>query len=155
MKKVKVLLVIMTLVLIAGAAKVIFFKDVWDKNEDLMKEKVLSIGPSVESINLKGVTPFDWDVAYSFPPYTSKESIYKTVGYKWDRISETVNEGMDQIVFMKGGKVICYLYGYPENNEYGLSFHSDKYKDSASVLRAEDDLTFQVTQSDGVVYLVR
>jgi hypothetical protein len=128
-------------------------KDVWDQNEDLLKEEVLSLGASVDTVNLREVTPFDWDVAYSFPPYTMKESIYKTVGYKWDRISETVNEGMDQIVFMKDGKVVCYLYGYPENNGYGLSFTSDRYKDAGSVLRVKDDLTFQVERSDRVVYL--
>ncbi|MDR6121315.1 hypothetical protein QFZ87_000912 [Bacillus sp. SLBN-46] len=128
-------------------------KDVWNQNEDLLKAEVLSLGASVDTVNLREVTPFKWDVAYSFPPYTSKEDIYKTVGYKWDRISETVNEGMNQIVFMEEGKVVCYLYGYPENNGYGLSFTSDRYKDAGSVLRVKDDLTFQVERSDGVVYL--
>ena len=128
-------------------------KDVWNQNENLLKEEVLALGASVDTVNLREVTPFDWDVAYSFPPYTMKESIYKTVGYKWDRISETVNEGMDQIVFMKEGKVVCYLYGYPKNNGYGLSFTSDQHKDAGSVLRAEDNLTFQVERSDGIVYL--
>ncbi|WP_413306381.1 hypothetical protein AA0X95_05645 [Bacillus sp. 1P10SD] len=128
-------------------------KDVWDQNEDLLKEEVLSLGASVDTVHLREVTPFDWDVVYSFPPYTMKESIYKTVGYKWDQISETVNEGMDQIVFMKDGKVVCYIYGYPENKGYGLSIQSGQYKDAARLLRAEDDLTFQVERSDGVVYL--
>ncbi|WP_144553957.1 hypothetical protein [Peribacillus simplex] len=89
-------------------------KDLWDENEVLLEEEVLSIGQSVEAINLSDVTPFDWDVVYSFKPYTPKDYIYETVGYKWDTISETVNEGMNQIVFLKDGKVVCYLYGYPE-----------------------------------------
>ncbi|MGG3564001.1 hypothetical protein ABES03_20645 [Neobacillus rhizosphaerae] len=153
MKKFKILIVVVALVLIGTAVRVIFHKDVWDRNEDLLKEKVLAVDPSVDSVDLSDVTPFDWDIVYSFPPYTRKESIYKTVGYKWDRISETVNEGMDQIVFMKDGKVVCYIYGYPENKGYGLSIRSDQYKDAASMLRAEDDLTFHVERSDGVVYL--
>jgi hypothetical protein len=128
-------------------------KDVWNQNEDLLKVEVLALGPSVDTVNLREITPFKWDVAYSFPPYTSKEDIYKTVGYKWDRISETVNEGMDQIVFMKDGKVVCYIYGYPENKGYSLSIQSDQYKDAAIILRAEDDLTFKVERSDGIVYL--
>lgn len=36
-----------------------------------------------------------------------------------------VNEGMNQIVFMKDGKVVCYLYGYPKNNGYGIFFESE------------------------------
>ncbi|WML58807.1 hypothetical protein [Neobacillus sp. PS2-9] len=128
-------------------------KDVWDQNEDLLKEEVLSLGASVETVNLREITPFKWDVAYSFPPYTPKEDIYKTVGYKWDRVSETVNEGMDQIVFMKDGKVVCYIYGYPENKGYGLSIQTDQYKGAASFLRAEDGLIFKVKRSNGIVYL--
>jgi len=102
------------------------------------------------------ITPFDWDVVYSFDPYTSKDVIYKTVGYKWENISETVSEGMNQIVFLKNRKVVCYLYGYPENNGYGISF-TGKNKlgvTSASVLSAKDDLTFQVFRSEGVTYLM-
>ncbi|MGX2961328.1 hypothetical protein JNUCC23_18915 [Peribacillus sp. JNUCC 23] len=123
-------------------------KDLWDVNEELLKEEVLSIGHSVETINLLDVTPFDWDVVYSFEPYTPKDTIYETVGYKWDTISETVNEGMNQIVFLKDGKVVCYLYGYPENNGYGISF---KYGNN--MLNVKNDLSFQVERSDSFVYL--
>ncbi|MFJ7755533.1 hypothetical protein ACQKGI_19190 [Peribacillus muralis] len=81
-----------------------------------------------------------------------KEDIYETVGYKWDAISETVNEGMNQIVFLKDGKVVCYLYGYPENNGYGISFESNNDK-GTNVLNIKDDLNFQVEKSKSVVYL--
>lgn len=130
-------------------------KDLWDVNAELLKQEVLSIGEPVETVNLLDVTPFEWDVVYSFDPYTSKDTIYETVGYKWDNISETVSEGMNQIVFLKDGKVICYLYGYPENNGYGINFISENNTGvtSASVLSVEDDLTFQVVKSNDVIYL--
>ncbi|MED3689914.1 hypothetical protein P4534_14010 [Peribacillus butanolivorans] len=128
-------------------------KDLWDVNEELLKEEVLSIGHSVETINLLDVTPFDWDVVYSFEPYTSSDYIYETVGYKWDTISVTVNEGMNQIVFLNDGKVVCYLYGYPGNNGYGISFESENYKDAVYMLNIEDDLNFQVERRNSGVYL--
>ncbi len=130
-------------------------KDLWDVNAELLRKEVLTIEESVETVNLSDLTPFEWDVVYSFDPYTSKDIIYGTVGYKWDNISETVSEGMNQIVFMKDGKVVCYLYGYPENNGYGLYFTGENITGvtSASVLSAEDDLTFHVVRSDGVIYL--
>jgi hypothetical protein len=128
-------------------------KDLWDANEDLLKKEVLSIGHSVETINLLDVTPFEWDVVYSFKPYTPKDDIYETVGYKWDTIIETVNEGMNQIVFLNDGKVVCYLYGYPENNGYGISFESVNYKDAGFMLKEKDDLNFQVERSDSLVFL--
>ena len=50
-------------------------KDLWDGNADLLKDEVLSIGQSVEIVNLTDITPFEWDVAYSFDPYTTKYDI--------------------------------------------------------------------------------
>ncbi|WP_075980153.1 hypothetical protein [Bacillus massilinigeriensis] len=130
-------------------------KDLWDVNADLLQEEVLSIEQSVETINLSDITPFEWDVAYSFDPYTTKDTIYETVGYKWDNISETVSEGMNQIVFLKDEKVVCYLYGYPQNIGYGIYFTSQNEKGatSSSVLSIKDNLIFEVIRSDDVVIL--
>ena len=130
-------------------------KDIWDVNTKLLKKEVLSIEQSVENVSLLDLTPFEWDMAYSFDPYTPKEYIYETVGYKWENNSETVSEGMNQIVFLKDGKVVCYLYGYPENNGYGINFSSENKSGatSVSVLSFKDDLTFQVKRIDNVIYL--
>lgn len=121
----------------------------------MLKEEILSTDSSIETINLLNVTPFKWDVMYSFAPYTPKEMIYETVGYKSDHIYETVSEGMNQIVFLKDGKVVCYLYGYPENNGFGISFTDKKGADSSlsSVLTVDDDLTFEVIRRGDVIYL--
>jgi hypothetical protein len=131
--------------------------DIWDVNADLLKEEVLSVNQSVETINLNDITPFEWDTVYSFDPYTSVDTIYETVGYEWDTIHETVNEGMNQLVFMKDEKVVCYLYGYPENHGYGIQFTSEDEQEvaSASVLHHQKNLTFQVARSDDVIYLNR
>lgn len=130
-------------------------KDLWDVNSELLKEEVLFIGQDVRTVNLSNVTPFEWDVAYSFDSYTSKDTIYETVGYKWGKIKETVSEGMNQVVFLKAGKVVCYLYGYPENNGYGIYFTSNKKTEvnSASVLSIENNLIFNVIRSDEIIYL--
>ncbi|MFC0561456.1 hypothetical protein [Halalkalibacter alkalisediminis] len=128
-------------------------KDLWEVNEELLREQITSIEQSAETINLLDVTPFEWDVVYSFDPYTSKDKVYETVGYKWDNISETVSEGMNQIVFMKEEKVICYLYGYPENKGYGIYFSGDTINNVAEMLKANDNLTFRVFRSSNYIYL--
>lgn len=128
-------------------------KNLWDLNSELLKKKVLSIGQTVETLDLLDITPFEWDTVYSFDPYTPKNKVYDTVGYKWDNIRETVSEGMNQIVFLKDGKVVCYLYGYPSNNGYGIIFAGKDYNSVASILNLADNLNFQVTKSDGVLYL--
>jgi len=131
----------------------VYNKDLWDRNEELLRKEVLSLDESVELINLLDMTPFEWDMIYSFDPYTSKEKIYETVGYKWDHINETVSEGMNQIVFMKDENVVCYLYGYPENNGYGLYVSGEGFNNVSQVLTRKDHLTFHVKRSDGYVYL--
>ncbi|WP_088104210.1 hypothetical protein [Halalkalibacter urbisdiaboli] len=132
----------------------LFNNDVWDVNEEMLKEEVISIEQSVETVNLLDVTPFEWDMVYSFDPYTSKEKVYETVGYKWDTISETVSEGMNQIVFMKDEKVVCYLFGYPQNNRYGIYFSGEGFNHVAQRINSNDDLTFQVKKSGDFVYLI-
>ena len=144
-----------TMILLSIAIINLIKKDIWDINTKLLKKEVLSIGQSVENVSLLNLTPFEWDIAYSFDPYTPKESIYEIVGYKWNNISETVSEGMNQIVFLKDGKVVCYLYGYPENNGYGINFSNENKPGaaSASILNYKDDLTFQVIRINNVIYL--
>jgi len=79
---------------------------------------------------LLDITPFDWDVVYSFTPYTPKEIITEVLGSKFDSIKETTSEGMNQIVCVKSGEVVCYLYGYPSNNGFGISFDSTEMRGS-------------------------
>ena len=81
--------------------------------------------------------------------------IYETVGSKWGNLRETVNKGINQIVFLKDGKVVCYLYGYPENNGYGVYFTSENKTEVSftSVLCVDDDLTFQIMRSEDIIYL--
>lgn len=151
--KVKKLIIIAICVLLVIVAIKLLKKDILDVNETLLKEKILSIDEASDMVILSDVTPFEWDTVYSFTPYTSKAKIYKTVGYRWDFINETDDEAMDQIVFMKDGKVVCYLYGYPSNNRYSVSFGDKEYINDAFMLKLEDNLNFKVTRSDGVVYL--
>lgn len=79
-------------------------KDLWDANLELLESKLLSEKVVGSEVDLTTFTPFEWDEVCSFTPYTPKETVYETIGYKWDRISETVSEGMNQIVFVKDAK---------------------------------------------------
>lgn len=144
-----------TVILIAVVLLILYrllVRDIWDVNARLLKDNVLSLDQKVESVNLKDLTPFEWDTVYSFDPYTSNEQVYETVGYKWDRISEALSEGMNQIVFLNDGEVVCYVYGYPENNKYGISFLGKDIR-KIPMLTREDPLDFSVHRSEGTTYL--
>lgn len=153
MKRRKAVLLI-ALVCISLLAVSFFKKEIWDTNAKLLKGKVLSELVAGDQVKLSEFTPFEWDEVYAFNPYVSKEVIYETIGYKWDRISETVSEGMNQIVFMKDKKVVCYLYGYSENNKFGLFFNGSDSIEDASILYAADHDLFVVEENEGIVYLM-
>lgn len=74
--------------------------------------------------DFKEITPFDWDYMYSFTPYTPKEDIENTIGFKWSKIVESVNEGTNQVIFTKRNKVVCYFNGYPDNDKVYFDFRS-------------------------------
>lgn len=93
----------------------------WSKNEKSLRSKVKK--ESVEKvIILTEYTDFEWDTLYVFMPYITKESIYYVIGYEFADIKETVNDDMNQVIFMKDGKVVCYVYGYPYDNGYGFLY---------------------------------
>lgn len=52
--------------------------------------------------NIGDITDFKWDYVYSFEPYTSKENIEKAIGFKSDKIKESVNDGDKSSYFYKG-----------------------------------------------------
>lgn len=127
-------------------------KDIWDVNAKGLKDSFNIISGNAVIDDLSQFTSFEWDTLYSFTSYTSKEKIYETIGYKWDNISETVNEGMNQIVFVKDNEVVCYIYGYPENTKIGFDF--GQYEGSYIKLTADQILSFEmIVTKDGVRYL--
>lgn len=85
---------IIALVAVLGLVVLFPEKDLWASNAGLLKDKMHAELADGGQVKLSEFTPFELDEADSFNPYVSKEIIYETIGYKWDRISETVSEGM-------------------------------------------------------------
>ena len=78
-----------------------------------------------DNIKLNEVVPFDWDIVYTFEPYTSKENIEEIIGFKSSAIKENnINEGMVHLLFVKGEKVVASILGYSTNLGYRLDFPS-------------------------------
>jgi len=124
---------------------------IWEENALNLSESFNLISGSTATIgDLSGFTKFEWDELYSFQAYFPKDEIYKTVGYKWADISETVNEGMNQIVFLNDGEVVCYLYGYPDR--YNLYFEFGYHRDGYFLLNSNENLAFEMTVIDDIRY---
>ena len=101
----------------------------WKNNSTKLVRQVDTLVEKSENKELtvddfKEITPFEWDYMYRFTPYTPKEDIENTIGFKWSKISESVNEGTNQVIFTKGNKVVCYFNGYPDNDKVYFDFRS-------------------------------
>ena len=121
MKKNDIIFLICGIILLIGSITFViyrmFFADIWSKNADKLNRNLckyeIKKGESVYVGDIRADIPFEWDTLYTFKPDVSIEKIYEVVGYKWDKITKATNKGMNQLVFLKDGQVVCYVYGFP------------------------------------------
>lgn len=125
--------------------KAIISKDpIWEVNAKQLISSFKVFSEKVTIIDdLSKIIPFDWDTLYSFGPYTSEEYIYEVVGYRWEKICSAYSEGMNQIVFLKDDTVVCYLYGYPQEDKIYFDFRGAFVK-----LTNIDKLSFEMNIND-------
>lgn len=123
-----------------------------DNNLFKLEEKLTQVN-NEEIVNLDEVANFEWDNVYIFEPYYPKSSIYKTIGYKWDNISDDVSDGMNKVVFMKNGKVVCYIDGKQEHKEYTISVKDDEYRDGVAEIKNNKQKKFKVEKDETGIYL--
>ena len=151
-KKKIVLITAITVVL--ATIYLIFFFDPYtkvDKNNDAFRSVVLLIDK--KEVTLNELTPFDWDVMYTFSPYTPVEKMQEIMGVKSNRdISETVNEGMNQFFFVNGDKIVSSIYGYSENIGFYFDFwpENDSWGDFEYLsFKSSEAVRFSVESNDG------
>ncbi|MBQ6896100.1 MAG: hypothetical protein IJN69_02710 [Oscillospiraceae bacterium] len=91
-------------------------------NNHRLKKAVTALDEG-QTVTLNEVVPFEWDVVYTFSPYTSEEEIEKVIGFKSrDIVANNVNEGMTHLIFTKGEKVQAAVLGYPSKLGYRIDF---------------------------------
>lgn len=101
-----------------------------------------------QKVTFNEIVPFDWDMVYTFEPYTSREEIEEIIGFQSDSISETVNEGMVQLLFVKGTTVTASVCGYPGKLGYSVT----NFEGSVS---AKEEAVFLTDTDSGIVKLIR
>ena len=107
-----------------------------------------------ETITLSEITPFEWDNVYSFSPYTSKQEMENIIGFQSNNITQTVSEGMVQLLFVKGDKVVCDIVGYSSNLGYSISLWTDDEKNYCQI-RRKDNIAFSVKREGDILVLLR
>lgn len=118
-----VAIILSSIALMAIAGYLVIGNPVVYVNNQKLENSIKSIDS--ETIELKEVVPFDWDVVYTFEPYSSKVSIEEIVGFKSVDIKENnINEGMVHLLFVKDKKVVASILGYSTKLGYHLDFPS-------------------------------
>ncbi|MFA9423240.1 MAG: hypothetical protein ACERLG_06665, partial [Sedimentibacter sp.] len=113
-------------------------------NNSKLKQSITSI--MTDSVELNQTVPFEWDVLYTFDPYTSKLQIEEIIGFKSNSIRENnINEGMVHLLFVKDEKVVASILGYSENLGYRIDF-TDRVSYS-------DNSIFNIDKNNDVVIL--
>ncbi len=115
-----------------------------DENEKAFINNIKALKNETE-ITLNDITPFEWDIVYSFDKYTSKEEVQETIGFKAN-VGETVSEGMPHLVFVKDNEVVCEIIGYSNNLGVDLNIFS-------SSINASDNIVFKVKNTSDIVCL--
>ena len=114
-------------------------------NNQKLQDKVKSV--ETESVKLNDVIPFEWDVVYTFPPYSvNKEDIEKIIGFKSRHIRvNNINEGIVHLLFVKNKEVVASVLGYSSNLGYSIQFPSE--------ITFKQDAIFDVTNTNGIISL--
>ena len=115
------------------------------------------------TVTLEEAVPFEWDVLYSFDPYTSREEMENVMHLKSDAVQAGVSEGQRSFVFTKDDKVVCSMYGTPQKLGYDLcaipSYTVYRYSSAASqqgqdcFLQSGRNAKFAVSHEDDYVKL--
>lgn len=82
--------------------------------------KALSAMADGSEVMLTDITPFSWEAVYSFDPYMTKAEMEKILGFQSRNLEETTSEGMVQLVFVDGQKVVCCISGYSKSLGYSV-----------------------------------
>lgn len=112
--------IILFLVFLMAADIVFIGNPVLFFREQALKKAIKGIPEDTQAVTLEEVIPFSWDCVYTFPPYTTKEEIWEIIGTKDRSVSESWNEGMVQLVFLRKGKVTASVCGYEETLGFGV-----------------------------------
>ncbi len=151
MKKKRTILFMIALSAVLGVFLAFFLINplVYSNNQKL-KQAVMSV--KSDTVSLNETVPFTWDAVYTFAPYITKNEIEKIIGFKSNSIQETVNDGMIQLVFIKGSKVVSSICGYSEDLGYNIYFPI-KEGNYYSKIDFKENPVFSVMRVDDVVKL--
>lgn len=143
------------ILILAGVVVALFINPLRTNNREFsqaMKE-LGNLGAGTQ-VRFSDITPFEWDKVYNFDPYVSKEEIEKTIGVEDRRIQETTSEGMEQLIFIKDGRLVCSVTGYSSSLGWFVDLGEGEEGKNYRMVRSSDDEMTVEYEGDipGLVY---
>lgn len=115
-----------------------------DELERRLESRLAELSKSGQGqFSLVEVGGFNFDYAYAFAPYTSSDTIQKSIGFKWDcsdSLSLQNSEDRGVFVFVRGGKVIKFAFCSTRYGLFTIELYHGMPPDAAVVsLRTRED----------------
>lgn len=147
-------LIIAGILLVALAIGLLTNPDKINKNNSLLKESILGIANETKQVYINDIVPFKWTKVYEFAPYISVKEQERIIGFKSSRLSESVNEGMLNLVFVNDEEAVSIITGYSEYFGYNIKLSDQEYIDGIyTMLSYEQNARFTIEQDNGIVRL--
>ena len=118
-------------------------------NNAAFSESVMAT--NAEVITLNELTTFEWDIMYTFAPFTPRESIERIIGFSSRDIRTTFNESQTQLIFVKNGEVVSSIWGYGNNLGFWISFGN--FDSDYLAVTPNDTVLFSVDRSGEEIIL--
>lgn len=139
------------IILFAAAVLTPFIGSPFVAHRNSQLSKALTAVQPGATVTLEELVPFTWDAVYTFAPYTTREEMGKVIGKDSSDFVGTVDEGMAQLVFVRGAKVMASVCRYPTDLGWHVVLHGTPENIGENYVRIRNgqNIPFTVTQEDG------
>ncbi|MFE4713776.1 hypothetical protein ACFRAM_23245 [Paenibacillus sp. NPDC056722] len=154
-KKQRPMFVFLLILLPIIAIVFIIMSDRLDPQRKLQNENSNAFINSINSLEdgkeyrLSDIIPFKWDQIYVFPEYTDESHIEKVIGFESSRVRMSDSEAMQQIIFVKNRKIVCYV----QDMDYRLGFSIERKNQDYLSIENDDKHKLHVNLRDSLRYL--
>lgn len=113
------------------------------KNKQLEKS-IFEVKDSTE-MYINEVIPFEWEMLYTFPCETNKQTMENVMGFKSKDIPSNTEDNSLNLIFVKNNQVISQIYTNPKDIGFNIVFED--------IIYFKDNCVFNVSLEEKTIIL--